>query len=46
MELRQDIIDILVHKIKDKCINPNTGKEYTLEDIKIPEYKEAVANLL
>lgn len=42
MELNQQIIDILVHKIKDACINPKTNEPYKLDDIKIQEYKDAV----
>lgn len=40
--IKQYIVDILVKKIKNQEINPNTGESFKLEDIKIQEYKDVV----
>lgn len=42
MDINQKIVDILVHKIKDGCINPRTREPYKIDDIKIQEYRDAV----
>lgn len=36
------LVDMLVRKIKDAEINPNTGQPFQVVDIKIDEYKTAV----
>ncbi|WP_338433466.1 hypothetical protein [Clostridium tyrobutyricum] len=36
------LVEILVNKIRNKEINPNTNKPFCIEDIKIQEYEEVV----
>jgi hypothetical protein len=36
------LVEILVRKIKNKEINPNTSQPFSINDIKIQEYKDIV----
>ena len=42
----QGLVDMLVRKIKAREINPITGLPFTVEDIKIAEYKTEVERIL
>lgn len=44
--INQYVIDILVKRIRDGGVNPVTGQPMTVDDIKIQEYKDAVAAIL
>lgn len=44
--LNQQIIDILVNRIKYGGINPVTNEPMKLEDIKISAYKDTVEQIL
>ena len=40
------LVDMLVNKIRSNEINPNTGEEFKIDDIKNAEYKSAVESKL
>lgn len=40
--INQFIVNMLIRKITSGEINPNTGKAFKVEDIKIVEYQNAV----
>ncbi len=42
----EDIVEVLIERIKNGKINPVTGQPFKLEDIKIEEFKTAVATKL
>lgn len=44
--VNQTIVDILVRRIQSGGINPVTSQPMKLEDIKIQEYRDAVAQVL
>lgn len=40
--VNQFIVNMLIRKIKEGEINPNTSEAFKVEDIKIQEYQDAV----
>ncbi|SKC82881.1 hypothetical protein [Maledivibacter halophilus] len=44
--IKQIIVDMLVRKIKNQEINPNTGEAFKVEDIKVAEYQNAVQEII
>ncbi|MEF9952185.1 MAG: hypothetical protein RR782_02735 [Clostridium sp.] len=46
MAVMQTLVDILVRKIQGQEINPVTNLPFTVDDIKIVEYKDEVIKKL
>lgn len=46
MAVIQTLVDMLVRKIRTEEINPITGLPFTVEDIKLAEYKNEVIKRL